>query len=216
MKEVLNLNEYDLFIVDFDGTIVDTMKMWKEICPNFVLSLNKVPSDDIYQKITSKTNIEISNFVRDEYLPEYSYEEVTEMFFEFIKSQYILQDIKPNAIKLLEDLNKEGNVVLYSATAGSVLDVLLNKFDLKKYFSAIYSGSDLGITKKDGTGYLKVIELAGGCNKALVVEDAIHAIIGARSQNLDVLAILDYSNCTRLETVNEYATYLIDLNEYKK
>lgn len=214
MKEILNLSEYDLFIVDFDGTIVDTMEMWKNICPNFILSLGKTPSEDIYKRITSKTNIEISNFVRDEYLPEYSYEEVTKMFFDFIRSQYILQDIKVNAIKLLEDLNKHGKVVLYSATACSVLDVLLDKFDLKQYFADIYSGSDLGITKSDGSGYLKVIELAGGCNKPLILEDAIHAIIGATSQNLDVLTILDYSNCNHLDVVKEYTTYLIDLKQY--
>lgn len=214
MKDILNLAEYDLFIVDFDGTIVDTMPMWKDICPNFILSLNKTPDEDIYLKITSKTNIEIAKFVRDEYLTEYSYEEVIKMFFEFIKSEYIKQDIKPNAIKLLNDLNKHGKVVLYSATAKSVLDVLLNKFELYQYFADVYSGSDLSLTKRDGSGYLEVIKLAGGCNKALILEDAVHAIVGASNQNLDVLAILDFSNKNHLDIVNAHATYLIDLNEY--
>lgn len=214
MKDVLNLKEYDLFVVDFDGTIVDTMEMWKHICPNFISSMGKKPDDDIYLKITSKTNIEISKFVRDEYLQEYSYDDVEEMFFEFIRKEYLKQDIKENATKLLRDLNEQGKVVLYSATASSVLEVLLNKLDLKQYFSAIYSGSDLGITKRDGSGYLKVIELVGGCNKALILEDAIHAIIGARSQNLDVLTILDYSNKNHLDIVKEHTTYLLDLKEY--
>lgn len=210
----MDLNNYDLFIVDFDGTIVDTMSMWKDICPNFIRSLNRIPSADIYQKITSKTNIEIAKFVRDEYFPEYSYDEIIEMFYDFIKSEYIKQDIKPNAIKLLEELNKYGKVVLYSATASKVLDVLLDKFELRKYFKGIYSGSDLGLTKKDGTGYLGVIDLCGGCNKALILEDALHAIIGARSQDLDVLAILDVSNRHKIDMVEEYATYVLDLNEY--
>lgn len=214
MKDVLNLKDYDLFIVDFDGTIVDTMEMWRHICPSFIRSLGKTPQDDIYLKITSKTNVEISRFVRDEYLTEFSYEKVEDMFFDFIKEQYIKQDIKPNAIKLLLDMNDCGTVVLYSATAGSVLDVLLDKFDLKKYYKKIYSGSDLGLSKRDGSGYLEVIKFEGGCKKALVVEDAPHAIIGAKSKNLDVLAILDYSNKDHLELVEEYADYLIDLEKY--
>lgn len=214
MQEVLSLKDYDLFIVDFDGTIVDTMEMWKHICPNFIESLGKPKDDQIYLKITSKTNVEIANFVRDEYLQEHSYEEVTKMFFDFIKSQYIKQNIKENAIKLLIDLNKYGKVVLYSATATDVLNVLLDKFDLRQYFQGIYSGSDLSITKRDGTGYLKVIELAGGCNKPLVLEDAVHAVIGASSQGLDVLTILDYSNRDHLDIVKEYTTYLIDLKKY--
>jgi beta-phosphoglucomutase-like phosphatase (HAD superfamily) len=147
-------------------------------------------------------------------LTEFSYEKVEEMFFDFIKEQYIKQDIKPNAIKLLLDMNNCGTVVLYSATAGSVLDVLLDKFDLKKYYKKIYSGSDLRLSKRDGSGYLEVIKFEGGCKKALVVEDAPHAIVGAKTKNLDVLAILDYSNKDHLELVEEYADYLIDLEKY--
>ena len=214
MENSLDLTKYDLFVVDFDGTIVDTMEMWVHICPNFILSLNKQPEADIYIKITSKTNVEIAKFVRDEYFPEYSYDEIVVKFFEFIKSEYIKQDIKPNAIKLLEDLNKQGKVVLYSATASNVLEVLLNKFNLKQYFQGIYSGSDLGLTKRDGSGYVEVIKMCGECNKALILEDALHAIIGARSKGLDVLAILDFSNRHIIEKVEENATYVLELNEY--
>ena len=214
MKDLLYLKKYDLFVVDFDGTIVDTMEMWVHICPNFIKSLNKQPEADIYKKITSKTNVEIAKFVRDEYFPEYSYEEIVVKFFEFIKSEYIKQDIKPNAIKLLKDLNTQGKVVLYSATASNVLDVLLDKFDLKQYFQGIYSGSDLGLTKRDGSGYLEVIKMCGGCDKALILEDAPHAIIGARSQGLDVLEILDFSNRYKIDELEEYATYILELNEY--
>ncbi len=213
MKE-LNLKEYDLFIVDFDGTVVDTMKMWKTVCIDFVKSLNVIPNDDLFIKISSKTNIEIAKILRDEYRKDLSYEEVSKMFFDFIKSEYIKQDIKPNSIKLLKDLNKYGKVVLYSATAGVLLDVLLDKHNLRPYYKNIYSGSDLGISKDDGTGYLKVIELEGGCNKALILEDAIHAIKGAKSQNLDILAILDYSNIKHLDAVKELSDYVIDLKEY--
>lgn len=214
MSKIFNLYDYDLFIVDFDGTIVDTMKMWKTICLDFVKSLNINPKEDLYNKISSRTNIEIAGIIRDEYLKQYSYNEVENMLFDFIKSEYIKQDIKVNAVKLLEDLNQIGKVVLYSATANSVLDVLLDKFDLRKYYKNIYSGSDLGLSKADGSGYLEVIRLEGGCNKALILEDALHAIEGAKKQNLDVLAILDYSNINCLDTVKEYADYIIDLEQY--
>ena len=212
MNEVFN--KYDLFIVDFDGTIADTMKMWKTICLDFVRSLNINPKEDLYMKISSKTNIEIAKIIRDEYLIDYTHEEVINMLFEFIRLEYVKQDLKPNAVNLLKDLNKFGKVVLYSATANSVLDVLLNKFDLKKYYTNIYSGSDLGFSKADGSGDLEVIKLEGGCKRALILEDALHAIEGAKKQNLDVLAIMDYSNINCLDQVKEYADYILDLEKY--
>ena len=214
MEKVLDLKNYDLFIVDFDGTIVDTMKMWKYICLDFVKSLNYEVKEGFYEKISSRTNKEIAGIIRDEYLVDYTHEEVVKMFFEFIKSEYIKQDIKPNGEKLLKDLNKCGKVVLYSATAGSVLDVLLDKLNLRKYFKHIYSGSDLGFSKADGTGYLEVIKLEGGCNKPLILEDALHAIIGAKSRKLDVLAIKDFSNINVMDQVVDLADYVIDLEKY--
>ena len=210
-----DLSKYDLFIVDFDGTIVDTMVMWRNICPNFIQSINKTPQPDLFQRITSLTNIEISHYIRDEYLSEFSYEEVEKMFFNFIKEQYIKQEIKPNATKLLEELNSYGKVVLYSASAGMLLDVLLDKFNLRKYFKSIYSGSDLKIAKKDGTGYLKVIEFEGGCNKALALEDALHAIKGAHSQNIHVMGLVDVLNKHQIDELNEYCEFVLDLNNYE-
>lgn len=215
MNNKVDFSQYDLFIVDFDGTIVDTMTMWYYICPNFITYMGKQPEEDIFSKITSKTNVEIARFMRDEYFNDYTYEELTKMFFDFIKMEYVKQDIKPNAYKLLSDLNKHGKVVLYSATAGSVLDVLLDKFDLRKYYQNIYSGSDLGLTKKDGSGYLGVLKLESQCQKPLILEDAVHAIIGAANVGLDVLAILDVSNQNKLDEVNKYAKYLIDLSKYE-
>jgi beta-phosphoglucomutase-like phosphatase (HAD superfamily) len=214
--KILNFNDYDLFIVDFDGTIVDTMKMWKSICLDFVRSLNVEINDDLYKKIASKTNIEICHIIRDDYLVEYNYEEVANMFFEFVKAEYIKQDLKVNAIELLKDLNNSGKVVLYSATAGNLLNVLLDKIDIRKYFKSIYSGSDLGLSKENGTGYLEVIKFEGGCNRALVLEDALHAMKGAKNYNLDVLAIVDYSNINHLDEVEKYSNYIIDLNKYYK
>ena len=61
---------------------------------------------------------------------------------------------------------------------------------------------------------LEIIKLEGGCNKPLILEDALHAIEGAKKQNLDVLAIVDYSNINCLDTVKEYADYIIDLEQY--
>ena len=62
MEKVLDLKNYDLFIVDFDGTIVDTMKMWKYICLDFVKSLNYEVKEGFYEKISSRTNKEITDF----------------------------------------------------------------------------------------------------------------------------------------------------------
>ena len=92
-----------------------------------------------------------------------------------------------------------------------LLESLIDVCNLRPYFKEIYSGSDLGLTKRDGTGYLEVIKIFGGCDKPLILEDAPHAIIGASSQNLDVLVVSDYSNINHQDIVEQYGKYFIEL-----
>ena len=211
LKDLKELKQYDLFVVDFDGTIVDTMEMWRYICPNFLKYQNVETNDDVLSIVSSLTSKEISNVLKERYFPNKALEEVSTDFLEFIKKEYVNQKIKPKAIEFLKKLNEIGNVVLYSATALYLLESLIDVCNLRPYFKEIYSGSDLGVTKKDGTGYLEVIKIFGGCDKPLILEDAPHAIIGASSQNLDVLVVSDYSNINHQDIVEQYGKYFIEL-----
>ena len=212
--DLKNLNElgiYDLFVVDFDGTIVDSMEMWRYICPNFLKYKNVKTEDDVLSLVSSLTNKEIAKMMQKRYFPDNSVLEVTTEFFEYIKMEYVNQKVKPGAIKLLEEINKIGKVVLYSATAKYLVETLVDICHLRPYFSEIYSGSDLGLSKRDGTGYLEIIKLCGNYQKPLILEDAPHAIIGASSQGLDVLAIKDFSNLSHPEIVESNSKYYLDL-----
>ena len=211
LKDLKELKQYDLFVVDFDGTIVDTMEMWRYICPIFLKYQNVETNDDVLSIVSSLTSKEISNVLKERYFPYKALEEVSTDFLEFIKKEYVNQKIKPKAIEFLKKLNEIGNVVLYSATALYLLESLIDVCNLRPYFKEIYSGSDLGLTKRDGTGYLEVIKIFGGCDKPLILEDAPHAIIGASSQNLDVLVVSDYSNINHQDIVEQYGKYFIEL-----
>ena len=48
-----------------------------------------------------------------------------------------------------------------------------------------------------------------------MLEDALHAINGAKLHNLDVLGIVDYSNMHALDALEELSDYVIDLKDYK-
>lgn len=208
---VLDLSKYDLFLVDFDGTIVDTMRMWYSICPDFLEYKGVKTNDDVLSLIKSLTNLEIAKLMHERYFTDLTLEDVTEQFFDFIRQQYLKQNIKSRGIELLKELNKHGNVILYSATAKSLLCVLLDLFDLYQYFSNVCSGSDLKLTKRDGTGYLEIMKMTGNYHNVLVLEDAPHAIIGASSQNLDVLALSDFSNHNSYDVILKDAKYFINI-----
>lgn len=209
INDLNELKKYDLFVVDFDGTVVDSMFMWRYICPNFLKYKNITTEDDVLSMISSLTNKEIAIFMQERYFPNETIEKVTDDFFAYIKMEYVNQKIKPLSIELLKKLNEFGTVVLYSATALYLVETLVDILDLRNYFKEIYSGSDLGLIKRDGSGYLEVIEMCGNYKNPLILEDAPHSIIGASSVGLDVLAIADFSNEDHYELISKYSKYYL-------
>ena len=209
INDLNELSKYDLFVVDFDGTVVDSMFMWRYICPNFLTYKGVNTEDDVLALVSSLTNKEIAKMLKERYFPLDSVEKVTEDFFAYIKMEYVNQKLKPNSLKLLEKINEFGTVVLYSATALYLVETLVDILDLRKYFKGLYSGSDLGLSKRDGSGYLEVIKICGDYKKPLVLEDAPHAVIGANSVGLDVLVISDISNENQLKELEQYAKFLL-------
>ena len=89
--------------------------------------------------------------------------------------------------------------------------MLIACFTCSKNFSNVCSGSDLKLTKRDGTGYLEIMKMVGNYQNVLVLEDAPHAISGASSQNLDVLALSDFSNRNSYDIVLKDAKYFINI-----
>lgn len=210
---IFHPEKYDLFVVDFDGTIVDTMPMWRHICADFIKSENILIEEDVNQLVKSLTNSQIAELLQRKYLTHLTLDEVMNKLVEFIRVQYRKQKIKPGAENLLKELRKHGKVILYSATESSLLLDLLNIVGIKDLFDGVYSGSDLGLTKADGSGYIEVIKMVDSNSKPLILEDAPHAILGASMQKLDILAISDFSNKDSFDLVAKHATYFMNLNK---
>jgi HAD superfamily hydrolase (TIGR01509 family) len=186
--------------------------MWSTTCSSFLIDSGITPEEDIDHIVIKMTNHEASEYVQEKYFPSISVDEMEKRLSEFVVKSYVKQKLKPNAISLLENMKKHGKVVLYSATSKPLLLASLNTLGIKDYFSKIYSGSELGLTKTDGSGFLAIKDLEGiKKEECLVVEDAIHAIFGAYSVGIDVLGVEDTMNQKYLHELYEKSNYFLPL-----
>ena len=150
--------------------------------------------------------------MRTHFFQDLTFDELAYKMYEYVKLQYVKQKLKNNAKVLLEKLKECGRVVLFSATALELLDDSFKTNGVNKYFDYIYSASNMGTSKTNGVGYLKVLEREGfDLKDCLVVEDVFHAIKGARFQSIDTLAIFDNQNYW--EDIKEISTYNLNLED---
>jgi len=186
------LKNYKLFIVDYDGTLLDSMHMWRHLLSNFLNDNNIKYDEDIDEISKEKTNSEAVKYIHDNYFKEISYLDLQNKMYEYVKKQYVLQKEKLGAKAFLKELKKYGKVVLFSATANELLNDSFKTTGLDEYLDYVYSASNMNTTKTNGIGFLKIIELENVKKEdALVVEDIYHAIKGAKEQGFDTLAIYD-------------------------
>ncbi len=212
MNNLDYLNKYKLFIVDYDGTILDSMKMWSTLLSSFLKDNNIDTDIDIDKISVEQTNSESVEFMRNLFFKNLTFDELADKMYQYVKSQYVKQKLKNNANLLLEELKKNGRVVLFSATDLILLKDSFKTNGVDKYFDYIYSASNMKTSKTNGVGYVKVLEKENiDIKDCLVVEDVMHAIKGAKYQNIDTLAIFDGQN--HWNDIKEIATYNLNLED---
>ena len=206
------LKKYKLFIVDYDGTILNSMDMWKTTLSRFLKSENIPFSEDIDEISKEQTNIESVKYMNEKYFPNLTFDELSNKMYDFVKKEYVKQKLKDNAEYLLRELNKIGRVVLFSATATELLNDSFKTNNIVDCFDHVYSASEMNTTKVDGIGFNEVLKLENyKKEETLILEDVFHAIKGAKLQKFDCLAI--YDNQRSWNEIIKVADYNLDLSK---
>ena len=183
-------------IFDFDGTLFDSMHVWKGIRYKFfeLLGLEMTPEDEeLFRGLFLRESIElaIERFNLDK-----SYEELLQILFDYIKGRYLVEtEPKNDIIEFLEKLKAKGvKMGIATATGESALIAVLEKYDMLRYFSAIYSTYTVGASKTEPKVYDVVLEAIGTDKETTwVFEDALYAAKTAKANGYNVVGIYDKS-----------------------
>lgn len=183
-------------IFDFDGTLFDSMHVWKGIRYKFfeILGLELTPEEEELFKglfLRESLNLAIERFNLNK-----SYEELLEMLFDYIKSRYLAEtEPKNDIIDFLEKLKSKGvKMGIATATGESALLAVLEKYGMTDYFSAVYSTYTVGASKTEPKVYDVVLEAIGTDKETTwVFEDALYAAKTAKANGYNVVGIYDKS-----------------------
>ncbi len=216
LKEVENLfvnpNDYKLFIVDYDGTLLNSLTMWDDIASRYVKSKGIEPEKNLDDIVRLQTNDETAEYLSKKYFNNMDPSKLIIDIDSFIEKEYLNIKINKGAIDLLNELKNKGRIVLFSATSLSLIKKSLKLNEIDNLFDELYTSTNFNYTKTDGSGYIKVIEKEGyNVNDTLVVEDAIHAIIGAHKAGFKVLSIATYKNMRNVKELINNSDYVIKM-----
>ncbi len=183
-------------IFDFDGTLFDSMHIWKGIKYKYLdrLGLKLTKEDEAaFNGLYLRESLILA---KERFNLDKSYEELLCDFFGYLKERYLTEsEPKNDIIPFLEKLKEKGvRMGIATATGEPALEAVLKKYGMLNYFSAIYSTYTVGASKTEPKVYDVVLEKLGtDKNSTWVFEDALYAAKTAKANGYNVVGIYDKS-----------------------
>lgn len=206
-------------IFDMDGTLVDSLGfwdyIWKRLGEIFLGDEGFRPDPVTEKGVRTAPLYEAMVLVHENCGIGKSGDEVFEIVNEELLNFYKnTVQIKPGAKSFIEHLYKKGvKMCIASATSPALIDVLMEKFDLKKYIPRLFSCSEVGKGKEHPDVFIKAHEYLGTDKESTwVFEDSVVAIETAAEAGYNTVGIYDKFNFG-LERVRELSTVYIGKGE---
>ncbi len=203
-------------IFDFDGTLFDSMHVWKGIKYNFFESIGIKLTKDDEEAFKGLFLRELFYLAIERFNLKYTYEELLSMLFEYIKGRYLNEtEPKNDIIEFLDKLKSKGvKMGIATATGETALVAVLEKYGMLHYFTPIYSTYTVGASKTEPKVYDVVLnELGTEKETTWVFEDALYAAKTAKANGYNVVGIYDKSEPLQDELKEIVDIYIHDYSE---
>lgn len=206
------LKDIKAVIFDLDGTLVDSMWIWKDIDIEFLSQYGIELPSDLQDCIEGMSFTETATYVKERFRLPTSVEEIKSIWNQMAYEKYLNEvPLKEGVLEFLIYL-KNNNIKTGIATSNSVelVKTVIKKHEIDKYFDAVHTSCEVAKGKPAPDIYEFVASKLGvEPEDCLVFEDVIQGIMAGKSAKMTVCAIDDEFSKHQLEQKIELADHII-------
>ncbi|MEY8352064.1 HAD family phosphatase [Lachnospiraceae bacterium 54-53] len=206
------LKEKKAVIFDLDGTLVDSMWMWKSIDVEFLGSRGLPCPEDLQKVIEGMSFSETACYFKERFQLKESLDEIKAVWTEMSIEKYRNNvPLKPGAGEFLEYIAKEGiRAGIATSNGRQMVDVVIESLKIGQYFQVVATACEVTAGKPAPDIYLKVAkELSVSPSSCLVFEDVPAGILAGKRAGMTVCAIDDAFSKEMEEEKRQLADYFI-------
>lgn len=219
------LNNIEAVIFDLDGTLVDSMWMWKDIDVAFLSRFNLSCPEDLQKAIEGMSFSETAGYFKDRFSLPMSIDEIkacwTQMSIEKYKNEVPL---KPGVREFLDFLKERGlKIGIATSNGRDMVDTVLTALQVEHYFHRVATSCEVAAGKPSPDIYLKVAaDLLVDPQNCLVFEDVPAGITAGKRAGMRVCAVEDDFSINIVEEKKSMADFYIKdyreliINKYDK
>lgn len=184
-------------IFDLDGTLLDSMSMWRNLGTDYLAKLGVVAPPDLLAKTTPMTLQESTAYMIKTLGLNVTPNQVIEAMLEMIEDKYKNElELKPGAKAYVENLHDQGvKMTIASATVERLIRACLDRHGIIDLFEEVLSCETLGVGKNEPTIYLEAAKtLNVEPSRIAVYEDSFYAGRTAKNAGFYLVGVYDIND----------------------
>ena len=194
MQNGINIKELEAVIFDLDGSLVDSMWMWKKIDMEYLERFGISLPENLQQEIEGMSFVETAGYFKEHFQIPDSIEEIGETWNRMAWDKYMYEvPLKPGVMDFLHTCRSHRiKLGIASSNSSALIMNVLEAHHIRGFFDCIKSGTDVIKGKPAPDIYLHVAkELNVNPQKCLVFEDITQGILAGKSAGMKVCAVED-------------------------
>ena len=181
-------------ILDFDGTVLDSMQVWLGLAQDFLRANGAEPRSDLDEQLANCADlISGATWLQKEYALKLTPEETLNGLLDLLNARYLACKLKPGAEEFLREAGRRGyRLVIGTASDRKAVETILAKHGLLDLFLDIITTGETGLDKKDPAFYWIALERLGTRKGSTwLFDDAPFCLEAARSCGLRTAGVSD-------------------------
>lgn len=203
-------------VFDFDGTLFDSMQIWENVGIIYLGELGKEPKETLREELRTLSLQQSADFFKEEYVINLTTKEIIDGINKIIE-KYYLYEVQPKegVVEFLDRLQAaQVKMCIATATDRYLIEAALKRCNLDKYFSKIFTCSEIGYGKDKPQIFRCAMDYLGlNRQTTIIFEDAYHAIVTAKKDGFLVAGVADASERRQEEIRKMTDCYVADFRD---